>query len=167
MRDALHITGLFLLFAFLALQYPQVDAGAFRSDEDVASFASFVTLSPAAHAAFIEAARTSWQVSNEARGTLSVGRLDSDVPLLSDALPPLSGPNLSMPSADGAPIPPPDPDAYSLIPPTMGRDEPAFAARAPLTETDHPPDESSAKAAFAREDMLSTENSKTLKEIMQ
>ena len=167
MRDAIHITGLILLFAFLAGQYPLVDAGKSGGGADTKAFASFITLSPAAHAAYIEATRTSWQVSNEARGMPSIGRLDSDVPLLSDMMPPLTKPNLAMPAPEGPNVPPPDPDVYSLIPPTMGMDVRAFALNVRRGDADLRAKETAAKEAFGKADMLSTENSRTLKEIMQ
>ena len=65
------------------------------------------------------------------------------------------------------PLPPPDPETFALIPPTRGADMPAFAVRVLRAETDHPPEEPAAKPAFGRAEMLSTENSRILKEIMQ
>ena len=167
MRDALHIFGLFAVFAFLALQFPK---GALLEEKEPAArapFAEFVTLSPKAHAVYLDAARTSWQVKNEARGQPSIGRLDADVPLLSELLPPPTLSFASLPTPDVAPLPPPTPETFALIPPTRGADMPTFAVRARHAETDHPPEEPAAKPAFSRAEMLSTENSRILKEIMQ
>ena len=58
-------------------------------------------------------------------------------------------------------------ETYALIPPTRGADMPAFAVRVLRAETDHPPEEPAAKPAFGRAEMLSTENTRILKEIMQ
>ena len=167
MRDALHIFGLFAVFAFLALQFPKGAVLVEKEPAERAPFAEFVTLSPNAHAVYLDAARTSWQVKNEARSRPSIGRLDADVPLLSELLPPPSLTLASLPSSDAAPLPPPDPETFALIPPTRGADMPTFAVRVLHAETDHPPEESAAKPAFGRAEMLSTENSRILKEIMQ
>ena len=167
MRDALHIFGLFAVFAFLALQFPK--GVVLEEAEPVAhaSFAEFVTLSPKAHAVYLDAARTSWQVKSEARSRPSIGRLDADVPVLSELLPPPSLSFASLPTPDAAPLPPPTPETFALIPPTRGADMPTFAVRALHAETDHPPEDPATKPAFGRAEMLSTENSRILKEIMQ
>ena len=107
MRDALHIFGLFAVFAFLALQFPKGAVLVEKEPAERAPFAEFVTLSPNAHAVYLDAARTSWQVKNEARSRPSIGRLDADVPLLSELLPPPSLTLASLPSSDAAPLPPP------------------------------------------------------------
>ena len=167
MRDALHIFGLFAVFALLALQFPKGALLEEREPVERAPFAEFVTFSPKAHAVYLEAARTSWQVKNEARSRPSIGRLDADVPLLSELLPPPSLSLATLPSPDATPLPPPDPETFALIPPTRGADMPAFAVRVLRAETDHPPEEPAAKPAFGRAEMLSTENSRILKEIMQ
>ena len=167
MRDALHIFGLFAVFAFLALQFPKGAVLEEGEPASRASFAEFVTLSPKAHAVYLDAARTSWQVKNEARSRPSIGRLDADVPLLSELLPPPSLSFASLPTPDAAPLPPPTPETFALIPPTRGADMPTFAVRALHAETDHPPEDPATKPAFGRAEMLSTENSRILKEIMQ
>ena len=100
MRDALHIFGLFAVFAFLALQFPKGAVLVEKESAERAPFAEFVTLSPNAHAVYLDAARTSWQVKNEARSRPSIGRLDADVPLLSELLPPPSLTLASLPSSD-------------------------------------------------------------------
>jgi len=167
MRDALHMIGLFAVFAFLALQFPESAVSKGAREMARAPFATFVTLSPAAHAAYLDRARTSWQVRSEARSRPNIGRLDSDVPILSEALPPPVFYLATLPSAPSAPLPPPDPETYSLLPPTRGANVPAFAVRVPRAEADRLPEDATAKAAFGRAEMLSTENSKILKEIMQ
>jgi len=167
MRDALHILGLFVVFAFLALQFPEGVMLAEKGSAERAPFAEFVTLSPDAHAVYLDAARTSWQVKNEARSRPTIGRLDADVPLLSELLPPPSLSLASLPPPDAVPLPPPDPETYALIPPTRGADLPAFAVRVLRAETDRPPEAPAATPAFGRAEMLSTENSRILKEIMQ
>ena len=144
MRDTLHIAGLFAVFAFLALQFPKGALLEERESAEQATFAEFVTLSPDAHAVYLEAARTSWQVKNEARSRPSIGRLDADVPLLSELLPPPSLYLAPLPSPDAAPLPPPDPETYALIPPTRGADMPAFAVHVLRAETNHPPVEPAA-----------------------
>ena len=167
MRDALHIFGLFAVFAFLALQFPK---GVLLEQKELAErapFAEFVTLSPNAHAVYLDAARTSWQVKNEARSRPSIGRLDADVPLLSELLPPPSLTLAPLPPPDATPFPPPDPETFALIPPTRGANMPAFAVRVLRAETPPSSQESDTKPTFGRAEMLSTENSRILKEIMQ
>ena len=167
MRDALHMAGLFAVFAFLALQFPEAAVSKGGRGSEHPPFAAFVTLSPAAHAAYLDSARTSWQVKSEARSRPTIGRLDSDVPILSETFPPPVFYLTAVPSAPPTPLPPPGPETYSLLPPTLGADMPAFAVRVLQAETDHPPEETTAKPAFGRAEMLSTDNSRILKEIMQ
>ena len=167
MRDAFHIFALFAVFAFLALQFPKGALLEEKEPAERAPFAEFVTLSTQAHAVYLEAARTSWQVKNEARSRPSIGRLDADLPLLSELLPPPSLSFATLPSPGATSLPPPDPETFALIPPTRGADMPAFAVRVLHAETDHPPEEPAAKPVFGRAEMLSTENSRILKEIMQ
>ena len=162
MRDALHIGGLILVFAFLATRFPSL-APVPADDRARQSFASFVTLSPAAHAVLLEATRTSWQVRNHARGKPSIGRLDSGIPLLSDSLPP---PPLELSCLDKETtgLPPPDPETYALLPNTEGAEMPEFVPRAHKAES---ADVSAKKSTFGRDAMLSTDNSTILKEIMR
>jgi hypothetical protein len=160
MRDMLHVCGLFSLFAVLAMSFPSTVPvpTAVRG----AAFAEFVQLSSARHDAVLEAARTSWQVRSEARSRPSVGRLDADAPLLADSLPPPAAPVYRDPAATGAPLPRPDATIYSFMPATMGT---AFSDYAPGTGRAAAP--SAEEPAFRREEMLSTENSPILKELMQ
>lgn len=168
MRDAIYVIGLFLIFSFLAMQFPLgvVDERCVH-DSGNAPFATYVTLTPETYAVYLDAARTSWQVRRDARGRPYIGRLDSDIQLLDESiLPPL----VNVPAAprhSGPPIPPPEIETYSMIPPTKGVDVAAFSMRASRAERDHPPEETSERHSFGRTDMLSTDNSRILKEIMQ
>ena len=167
MRDALHIGGLFLVFAFLVTRFPADLPFAPVSEERASPlFASFVTLSPAAHAARLEAARTSWQVRSRARGRPSIGRLDSDIPLLMETLPPPETGGFSASQSDISDLPPPDVETYALLPPTAGADMPEFLPSTRRAETVDPSTQTS-RQVFGRDEMLSTENSRTLKEIMK
>ena len=163
MRDALHIGGLFLVFAFLATRFPSV-APLPQGDDARPAFASFVTLSSEAHAARLESARTSWQVRSQARGRPSIGRLDSGIPLLSDALPAPAQAEFPRLDPDASSLPPPDAETYALLPGTEGAAMPEFAPRARKAESGDAP---ARPPAFGREEMLSTDNSTTLKEIMR
>ena len=167
MRDLIHIVALFLVFGFLATRFPREIMRLDDSEGAQLPFASFLVLSPAEHAACIEATRTAWQLRNELRARPSIGRLDAGVKFLEDEIPP-------PPTHQEGPIPPgawfqrPTTYTYSLLPPSMGRNEPAFAVRDPHADADHPPEpEKRAEKPFGMKEMLSTENSRTLKEIMQ
>ena len=166
MRDVLHIGGLFLVFAFLVTRFPSV-VPLPSSDGARSAFAAFVTLSPAAHAARLEAARTSWQVRSRARGRPSIGRLDSDVPLLAETLPAPETEAFSVLPSDVSFLSSPDVETYAFLPPTVGADMPEFVIRAQQAETVDPPADRTSRMVFGREEMLSTENSRTLKEIMK
>lgn len=159
MRDFLHAGGLFLLVAFLAMSFPS--AFPVPAEGSGGGFARFVSLTPARHDALLEAARTSWQVRSEARSRPSVGRLDADAPLLADSLPPPASPVFRDPVTVAAALPEPDSRTYMFLPATMAAAVPEFApgkgkggvrAEAP---------------AFTREELLSTGNSETLKELMR
>ncbi len=169
MRDFLHISGLFLAFAFLATRFPTDLPLAFGNEKATApSFASFITLSSAAHAARLEAARTSWQVRSRARGRPAIGRLDADIPLLAETLPPPLNATFnpsSLPNASG--LPPPDAETYAFLPPTAGGDEPGFAIPSRREGKAVPEGDRQDHPAFGRDEMLSIENSRTLKEIMK
>lgn len=161
MRDALYIVCLFAAVFLLALDYP---SGIWNLDEPHspgAAFASFVTLSPSVHAACIEAARTSWKVTSEARSRPVERSLDSGISLLDDFLPPpakafvdVSG--FSVASFGGSPAV----DIYSLLPETAEKNMLKFSAKPSGGEHSPAP-------AFSMGEMLSTSNSATLKEIMQ
>lgn len=167
MRDALHIVGLLLLFSFLGMQFPNDAMSCAVQNGADRPFASFVQLSPEAHAACLDAARTSWQVRSAARSRLAVGRLDSGIPLLDDSI---AAPAFSL-REDAPPpptrLPPPDEGAFVLLPPTMGRSIPSLTTHA--LATDRPSDSGNAARheAFSRDEMLSVEGMNSLKEIMK
>ena len=168
MRDAFHIGGLFLVFAFLMTRFP-ADLPIMSNVEksDTPPFASFITLSPAAYAAWQEAARTSWQIRSQARGRPLIGRLDSDIPLLTETLPPPMANALPLSSSDVFCLPPPDIDTYAFLPPTVGAAMPEFAPPAQRMKVVDPPADHVSRVTFEKDEMLSIENSRTLKEIMK
>lgn len=167
MRDAVHIGALIAVFVFLATRFPQDMPVQAPSAAEAGAFASFVTLSPDAHATLLEAARTSWQVRSESRGRPSIGRLDSGIPLLSDSLPPPERCDFPEAGRKAASLRAPDAGTYSLLPQTMGADIPAFAVKATPAEASSSGGNGGVRQAFSRDDMVSTENSTKLKEIMQ
>ena len=167
MRDVFYIGGLFLVFAFLATRFPS-QLPADPPPSVPVPFASFVTFSPAAHAAQLEAARTSWQVRNRARGRPSIGRLDADIPLLSDALPPPTIGGFPRQSALSGDFPEPDAATYAFLPPTMGAALPDFAIPANPAATPHLPEgRTDRPPTFGLNEMLSIENYRTLKELIR
>lgn len=160
MRDWLHVCGLFALFAFLATRFPLALPDPAMPPSG--GFAAFVTLSPARHDALLESARTSWQVRSEARNRPSVGRLDAEAPLLADSLPPIAAPVFRDAPATRKAIGEPDVRAYGFMPATLGAGMPEYAVG-----KGKPAAPAAAEPAFSREEMLSTENSPILKELMQ
>lgn len=167
MRDVLHIGCLFLVFVFLATRFP-ADLPSGLPPEPPASFASFITLSPAAHAAQLEAARTSWQVRSRARGRPSIGRLDADVPLLSAALPPPAAGGFPQHPVLSVALPEPDAATYAFLPPTEGAAMPDFAIPTPPATASHPPEGRPGRTpAFGRREMLSIEDYRTVKELIK
>ena len=160
MRDILYITGLFAAFLALAMDFPQKLAEE-RRDRPVPSFASFVELSPSVHAACLELARTSWQVRSGSMANPVIGSLDSGIPLLSDSLPPAAKVEFREIAVPALPVGRADMEDYSLLPATSGADSPAFATRP------SGPAEDGAGPAFPRQEMISVETSRKLKEIMQ
>ncbi len=167
MRDLLHILVLFLVFGFLLTRFPREIMHLDDRESPQLPFASFLILSPEEHAACIDATRTSWQVRNDLSGRPSVGRLDADVRLLEDAIPPPPSYEVGT-IPPGAWLHPPTSYTYFFLPPSMGRSEPAFAIRAPHADADHPPEtERRTDVPFGIKEMLSVENSRTLKEIME
>ena len=167
MRDFLHISCLFLVFAFLATRFPS-EVPFVPPQAAPASFASFVTLSPAAHAAQLEAARTSWQVRSKARGRPSIGRLDADIPLLSETLPPPAAAGFPYSPLEPVPFPEPDLATFAFLPPTAGAEMPDFAIRAFQTQGHQPPEGRTGRPpAFDRREMLSTKDYRTLKELLK
>ena len=162
MRDVLHIGGLFLVFAFLVTRYPSEMPSVVDSVRTSPSFAAFVELSPLAHAARLEAARTSWQVRSQAR----IGQLDSDVPLLSETLPPPVVPEVHPFAGNGAELVAPDANTYSFLPPTAGAEMPDFAIKG-LQRPAGGALELQDRRAFGKDQMLAIEDYETLKEIMR
>ncbi len=168
MRDAVHIVGLLSLFAFLGMQFPSGAAKpALMADGRDRPFASFVTLSPEAYATCLDAARTSWQVRSEARSRLAIGRLDSGIPLLDDSIAAPEFPIMNDAAPAPSRLPPPDVETYSLLPSTMGMEVPALSTRAIDVRSAGSSEKAGKSAAFSREEMLSVDGMKTLKEIMQ
>ncbi len=168
MRDAVHIVGLLSLFAFLGMQFPGGAAKpVLMADGRDRPFASFVTLSPEAYASCLDAARTSWQVRSEARSRLAIGRLDSGIPLLDDSIAPPEFPIMSDAAPAPSRLPPPGVETYSLLPSTMGMDVPALSTRAMGARAAGSGEKAGKSEAFSREEMLSVDGMKTLKEIMQ
>ena len=167
MRDFVHIVGLVALFAFLATRFPSHLPGSAKEGEAPAAFAAYITLSPAEHAARLEAARTFWQVSDANRVHASIGRLDTGVRLLDDALPAPTFAAMPPVSATGAALPAPELETYALMPPSQGRDLPEFSVKALRSESDYPPEEAVDAPAFSRKAMLSPENSTKLKELLK
>ena len=166
MRDFLQIGVLFFLFAFLVTRYPTTVPKASPVARPVSSFASFVTLSPSAHAARLEAARTSWQVRSKARGRPMIGRLDSSIPLLTDALPPPEADAFAPLPVTRAALPAPDADTYALMPPTLGAEMADFAigtrqAGSGLQSA------VAVQPPFDRKAMLATDDYRSIKEIMK
>lgn len=167
MRDAIHIGLLALVFAFLATRFPSSLPSA-PAVATAPAFASFITLSPAAHSAWLESARTSWQVRNQARSRPSIGRLDADIPLLAEILPPIQPVVFRHPKQAAADIPMSDGDTYSFLPPSGGADMAEFSAPPRAKDADVPARQGEpAKPAFDRKSMVSFEQSRILKEIMQ
>jgi len=162
MRDVLHIGCLFLVFAFLVTRYPSEMPSVADSARAYPSFAAFVELSPSAHAARLAAARTSWQVRSQAR----IGQLDSDVPLLSETLPPPVVPEVHPFAGNGAELVAPDANTYSFLPPTAGAEMPDFAIKG-LQRPAGGALELQDRRAFGKDQMLAIEDYETLKEIMR
>ena len=67
MRDLLYIVGLLAAICILAADFPVSAANVIGEESVRVPFASYVELSPSAHAAFLESARTSWQVRSGSR----------------------------------------------------------------------------------------------------
>ena len=161
MRDVLYIFSLFAFFLLLATDFPGGLATPCPPPVRPAAFASFVELPPSVHAAYLESARTTWQVRNGLRLRPVIGSLDSGVPLLADGLPPRDGVVFADVEIPAMPVGAADIGSYSLMPASEGADIPAFSVRpaghdAPIpTET------------FSRKDMLSIDNYGKIKEMIQ
>ena len=168
MRDFIHMLALFAVFAFLATRFPAESLLQPGPPADHPAFASFVSLSKEENTAWLEAARTSWQVKSAARSRPSIGRLDSDVPMLEDAPPPLAAPSFpSVAATSSHPLQSPDPDTYRFMPPTAGAGIPAFSPRSAGREGGASAAGPGGVPVFGPDEMVSIENSRYLKEIMQ
>lgn len=159
----MHIAGLFLIFAFLATRFPQSAPAVAAASAPQPAFASFVMPSPETHVAWLEAARTSWQVRSHARGRPSIGRLDFEVPLLSAAIPPAASAEF-LPLPSHTALPPPDAATFALLPPTMGAAMPEFAIPPRRATGDAP---LGRVLAFSRKEMLALDDYITVKEMMK
>ena len=163
MRDLLYIVGLMLAMCILAADFPATVATVHDEGYVRVPFASYVELSPSVHAAYLESARTSWQVRSGSRGRPVIGSLDSGVPLLMDTLP--SREKVVFRRVDGldSPVGPIDVDVYSLLPGTEGVNSPRFSAK----PQHGAPEGGDKPMAFPDVEMLSVDQFRKLKEIMQ
>ena len=165
MRDVVYMSGILCLFAMLAAEFPEFPPAGPEVSRGVESFASFVELSPEAHALCLESAKMSWRIGGVARPRASIGSLDAGIPLLTDFLPPLDGPRFADVAVSGNPLAAADIGTYSLRPASLGRDMPEFAQK-PAGATSGA-GSASATAGFSREDMLSLENMHKMKEMVK
>ena len=163
MRDLLYIVGLLAAVCILAADFP-VSAANVSGEESVrVPFASYVELSPSAHAAFLESARTSWQVRSGSRGRPVIGSLDSGVPLLMESLPAREKVEFRRMDGSDSPVGNVDIDVYSLLPGPAGVDSPRFSAKPQRGM----PEGGGKDMAFPKAEMLSVDQFRKLKEIMQ
>jgi hypothetical protein len=163
MRDFLYILGLMAAICILAMDFPVAVANACGDSPLRAPFASYVELSPSVHAAYLESAKTSWQVRNGARAHPAIGRLDSGVPLLMEALPAHEKVEFGRIEGSASPVGTVDVGVYSLLPGSEGVDSPRFSAK---PQCDMAEDGGNDKA-FPKDEMLSVDQFRKLKEIMQ
>ena len=164
MRETLYILGLMGAIFLLALDFPTGAVGIAPQTRVRPPFASYVELSSEAHAACLEAAKTSWQVRSGSRGRPVIGSLDSGVPLLMDSLPSPEKVVFRGCDVTDSPVGPAEIDVYSLMPGTEGVDSPSFKVR---PQGGDGAKAGERKAAFPRADMLSIKDFEKLKEIMQ
>ena len=163
MRDLLYIVGLLAAVCILAADFP-VSAANVSGEESVrVPFASYVELSPSVHAAYLESARTSWQVRSGSRGRPVIGSLDSGVPLLMESLPVREKVEFGRIEGSASPVGIVDVGVYSLLPGSEGVDSPRFSAK---PQCDMVEDGGNDKA-FPKDEMLSVDQFRKLKEIMQ
>ena len=163
MRDLLDIVGLLAAVCILAADFP-VSAANVSGEESVrVPFASYVELSPSVHAAYLESARTSWQVRSGSRGRPVIGSLDSGVPLLMESLPVREKVEFRRMDSLDSPVGNVDIDVYSLLPGSEGVDSPRFFAKPQRGM----PEDVDKTIAFPDVEMLSVDQFRKLKEIMQ
>ena len=165
MRDVLYIVGLSAAFALLAMDFPSRLAEKCPERTQV-SFASFVELSPSMHAAYLESARTSWQVRSDSRGGPAIGSLDSGIPLLMDSFPAREAVEFKEMETAALPAGQVDVGEYSLMPTSEGVDYPGFSSR-PVAEDAKDADSGDESRPFPRAEMLSVDAFRKIKEIMQ
>ena len=163
MRDVLYIVGLMAAICILAADFPVAVANVCEGEPGRIPFASYVELSPSAHASYLESARTSWQVRNGSRGHPVIGSLDSGVPLLMESFP--AREKVEFRRIDGldSPVGPVDVGMYSLLPGSEGMDSPRFSSRPQRSV----PEDAGKGMAFPKEEMLSVDQFRKLKEITQ
>ena len=166
MRDMLYISCLFAFFLLLAADFPMESAKTCPTPVRHPAFASFVELSPSVHAACLESARTIWQVRSGSRGRPVIGSLDSGIPLLTEFLPPREKVMFADVEITPMPTGPVDVGVYSLLPASESADNAVYSTRPAKTapEKDQGKDTS---VPFSKKDMLSVDQFRKLKEIMQ
>lgn len=163
MRDFLYIAGLLAAVCILATDFPVAAANVCNEGPVRIPFASYVELRPSVHAAYLESARTSWQVRSGSRGHPVIGSLDSGVPLLMESLP--ARENVEFRRMDGldSPVGNVDVGVYSLLPGSEGVNSPGFSAK-PQRGV---PEGGDKDMVFPKDEMLSVDQFRKLKEIMQ
>lgn len=165
MRDILYIIGLLAAFMLLAFDFPSKISEKCPERIQV-PFASFVELSPSMHAAYLESARTSWQVRSGSKGGPAIGSLDSGIPLLADCLPAQADVEFMEIETAVLPVGQVDVGEYSLMPLSEGFDDPRFSSR-PAAVAANDADSRDESKPFSRSDMLSVDSFRKIKEIMQ
>ena len=163
MRDLLYIAGLMAAICILAADFPVSVVDGLGCDCVQTPFASYVELSPSVHAACLESARTSWQVRSGSRGRPVIGSLDSGIPLLTDSLPAREKVEFRRMGVSVLPVGPANVEVYSLLPGSEGSDISVFSSRPQGVV----PDDCAKGAAFPKDEMLSVDQFRKLKEIMQ
>ena len=165
MRDVLYITGLLAAFMLLTMDFPS-ELAVRRLDSPSPAFASFVELPTSVHAAYLESARTSWQVRSDSRGGPAIGSLDSGIPLLMDSFPAREDVEFKEMETAALPAGQVDVGEYSLMPTSEGVDYPGFSSR-PIAEDAKDADSGDESRPFPRAEMLSVDAFRKIKEIMQ
>ena len=163
MRDLLYIVGLMAAICIFAADFPVAVATVCKEGSARVPFASYVELSPSVHAAYLESARTSWQVRSGSRVRPVIGSLDSGVPLLMETLPAWVKVEFSRVEGMDSPVGPVDVDVYSLLPGTEGVNSQKFSAK-PCYGVPEGVDKA---MAFPKAEMLSVDQFRKIKEIMQ
>ena len=165
MRDVLYITGLLAAFMLLTMDFPS-ELAVRHLDSPSPAFASFVELPTSVHAAYLESARTSWQVRSGSRGNPVIGSLDSGIPLLADCIPAREKVEFKEIETAALPAGQVDVGEYALMPVSEGVDNPVFSTRPAAVDGGDAVAEDESKP-FSRQEMLSVEAFRKIKEIMQ